>query len=534
MEISFATFLQGITTSPALLVTTLLTLGVIFVNGWTDAPNAIATCVTTRCMSTRAAIWMSALFNFLGVFIMTQINSSVASTISNMVDFGGNTREALIALCAALFSIVVYSVGASYFGIPTSESHSLIAGLTGAAIAIQNGVGGINMDEWAKVLYGLVMSLLLGFAIGFVICKLVGLVCGRMDRRKTNTFFKGAQIFGAAAMSFMHGAQDGQKFIGHQRRRRKDHQVGRHGHGQARKVPGLLGRPRGSLLPPAFQPLRHPGLDHPHQDQRHHGCRRRPPAVGHQPRGRQGDDAHLDLHLPGLRPHQLPDGQTLHRDLLNHHFNGLREKSMSKKQDSYYFQNFIDCADYACQAARMLKDTVGQFDVSSLSRRLDEIHEIEHAADQKKHELLNVLVKAFITPIEREDILQVSNNLDDMTDKIEDVVIKLYYNRVTAVRPDVPRFVDMLIRCCEEVRALMNDFADFKRSKTLHDHIIRINTLEEEADKLFIDAMYTLHDSCKDPLEVITWREIYLYLEKCVDTCEHVADVVESVVMKNS
>ena len=72
---------------------------------------------------------------------------------------------------------------------------------------------------------------------------------------------------------------------------------------------------------------------------------------------------------------------------------------MSKKQDSYYFQNFIDCADYACKAARMLKDTVGQFDVSSLSRRLDEIHEIEHAADQKKHELLNVLVKAFITPI---------------------------------------------------------------------------------------------------------------------------------------
>ena len=191
-----------------------LTLGVIFVNGWTDAPNAIATCITRRCMSTRSAIWMSAIFNFLGVFVMTQINSSVASTISNMVDFGGNTREALIALCAALFSIVVYSVGASYFGIPTSESHSLIAGLSGAAIAIQNGIGGINMDEWAKVLYGLVLSLILGFATGWVVCKVVSLVCYRMDRRKTNRFFRGAQIFGAAAMSFMHGAQDGQKFIG--------------------------------------------------------------------------------------------------------------------------------------------------------------------------------------------------------------------------------------------------------------------------------------------------------------------------------
>lgn len=108
-----------------MLVTVLLTLGVIFVNGWTDAPNAIATCIATRCINVRAAILTSAVFNFLGVLIMTHINSSVASTISNMVDFGGNTHEALIALCAALFSIVVYSVGAARFGIPTSESHSL-------------------------------------------------------------------------------------------------------------------------------------------------------------------------------------------------------------------------------------------------------------------------------------------------------------------------------------------------------------------------------------------------------------------------
>ena len=163
MELSFASFVQQDFSSPAMLVTVLLTLGVIFVNGWTDAPNAIATCIATRCINVRAAILTSAVFNFLGVLIMTHINSSVASTISNMVDFGGNTHEALIALCAALFSIVVYSVGAARFGIPTSESHSLIAGLTGAAIAIQNGIGGINMGEWVKVLYGLVLSLALRF-----------------------------------------------------------------------------------------------------------------------------------------------------------------------------------------------------------------------------------------------------------------------------------------------------------------------------------------------------------------------------------
>lgn len=214
MDVTLSHFLQQMASNPILLMTVALTLGVIFVNGWTDAPNAIATCISTRCMRVRPAILLSAGFNFLGVLVMTRINSSVASTISNMVDFGGNTNEALIALCAALFSIVVYSVTASWFGIPTSESHSLIAGLTGAAIAINNGLGGVNGAEWVKVLYGLVMSLLLGFGSGWLICKLLTWVCAGLDRRKANDFFRYAQIFGAAAMSFMHGAQDGQKFIG--------------------------------------------------------------------------------------------------------------------------------------------------------------------------------------------------------------------------------------------------------------------------------------------------------------------------------
>ena len=214
MDVSLSHFLGQMAASPVLLITVVLTLGVIFVNGWTDAPNAIATCISTRCMRVRPAILLSAGFNFLGVLVMTHINSSVASTISNMVDFGGNTHEALIALCAALFSIVVYSVGASYFGIPTSESHSLIAGLTGAAIALHNGLSGVNGAEWVKVLYGLVMSLLLGFGTGWLICKALTVVCAALDRRKANIFFRYAQIFGAAAMSFMHGAQDGQKFIG--------------------------------------------------------------------------------------------------------------------------------------------------------------------------------------------------------------------------------------------------------------------------------------------------------------------------------
>ena len=214
MPLSLPEFLCQMTASPALTLTVLLTLAVLLVNGWTDAPNAIAAAVVTGALPFRPAVGLAALCNLLGVLCVTAVNTSVAETIYSIASFGGGPRAALAALCAAMASIVLWAAAAWWFGIPTSESHSLIAGLTGAAIAIQNGIGGINMGEWVKVLYGLVLSLALGFLAGWGICRLVILVCAGMDRRKTNGFFQGAQIFAAAAMSFMHGAQDGQKFLG--------------------------------------------------------------------------------------------------------------------------------------------------------------------------------------------------------------------------------------------------------------------------------------------------------------------------------
>lgn len=214
MEISFGDFLSQVFTVPALSVIVLLTLGVILVNGWTDAPNAIATCVSTRSIGPRMAIAMAAVFNFFGVFVMTMLNATVAYTIYNMVDFGGDSHAALVALSAALFAIVIWATGAWWFGIPTSESHALIAGLSGAAIALQGGLSGINPEAWMKVVYGIVLSTTLGFGLGWSIVKVVEKVFKRMTRRFANDFFQVAQITGGAGMAFMHGAQDGQKFMG--------------------------------------------------------------------------------------------------------------------------------------------------------------------------------------------------------------------------------------------------------------------------------------------------------------------------------
>lgn len=207
---------------------------------------------------------------------------------------------------------------------------------------------------------------------------------------------------------------------------------------------------------------------------------------------------------------------------------------MSKKQDSFYYENFSECVACACQAAHYLEDTLKSFDPQRLHDVLDGLHQVEHAADEKKHELSNVLARAFITPIEREDILLLSQSIDEITDKIEDVMLRLWCNNIQSIRPDTIELGAVLINCCEELRLLLDEFADFRKSKKLREYIIHINTMEEQADKLFIDSMRRLHTTCTDPLEIISWREIYIYMEKCADACEHVADAVESVIMKNS
>lgn len=207
---------------------------------------------------------------------------------------------------------------------------------------------------------------------------------------------------------------------------------------------------------------------------------------------------------------------------------------MAKKQDSFYFDNFVACAEDSCRAAQMLKETLEEFDPGSLKEKLDLIHEIEHSGDAKKHEMLDHLVKEFLPPIEREDVVSLSQNIDNMTDKVEDVMLRVYMNNVQEIEPNALKMTDVVIECCNAVRDLLVEFKNFKKSRTLKQLIIRINDLEEESDRLFMESIRGLYTESEDPIRIIAWRDIYIYLERCADACEHVADVVESVVMSNS
>ncbi len=203
--------------SIALATIIVLILAVIFVNGWTDAPNAIATAVSTRSITPKGGVIMAAIFNLIGVLVMTLINAKVAETISKMCRFdlvgNGEGQEPTIVLAAAMFAIVLWAVIAWFFGIPTSESHALIAGLTGSAFAL-GGLRAISMSEWGKVLIGLAISSILGFTFGYVFNKILERTCRGLNRKKANSFFRFGEKIAAGIMAFLHGAQDGQKFIG--------------------------------------------------------------------------------------------------------------------------------------------------------------------------------------------------------------------------------------------------------------------------------------------------------------------------------
>lgn len=187
-----------------------LVLCSVFVNGWTDAPNAIATVISTRTMKPRHAVLMAAVFNLIGACTM---GTAVANTIGKIITLDG-TQNGLVIIAAAQFAIVAWGVAAWIFGIPTSESHALIAALTGAGVASAGNFSSVSWEQWKKVLFGMVASSAFGFISGLLLVLLIVFIFQHVRRQSANRFFTIGQIVSAASMAYTHGAQDGQKFAG--------------------------------------------------------------------------------------------------------------------------------------------------------------------------------------------------------------------------------------------------------------------------------------------------------------------------------
>lgn len=207
---------------------------------------------------------------------------------------------------------------------------------------------------------------------------------------------------------------------------------------------------------------------------------------------------------------------------------------MAKKENNYYYETFSKCISYACEAAELLQSCVDNYDASNLKVQADKMHRIEHTADGVKHEMMERLMKEFLPPIEREDIVELSHSIDDVVDSVEDILQAMYMYNITAFRPEVKEFASVISRSCKAMQEMGAELHNFHKSTLLKEKIVEINALEEEADRLYTEAIHRLYTEEKDAVYILSWTTMYKCLEKCCDSCEDVADMVEQIVMKNS
>ncbi len=207
---------------------------------------------------------------------------------------------------------------------------------------------------------------------------------------------------------------------------------------------------------------------------------------------------------------------------------------MSKKTDAFYFENFCAVAGICGEAADYLVKCLVNYQPEKIEDCMRTMHTYEHAADIKKHEMSHALAAAFITPLEREDLANISYNLDEVADNIEEVLQRFYMDEPKSVTKDSILFAKKVAACCREMENMFAELSNYKKPQKLKEAIIRISDIEEECDKLYLKAYKEIKQNSTDVLEVVGWRKIYDYLERCADACEHVADSVDMIVMKNS
>lgn len=199
-----------------------------------------------------------------------------------------------------------------------------------------------------------------------------------------------------------------------------------------------------------------------------------------------------------------------------------------------YFEMMETLMAFSTRAAKMLLDHLTDYQPEQAKAQREEIHKIEHEADEAKHMTLRKLSREFITPIERDDIFSLVQIIDDVTDAIDEVAINLYMYNIRTIPQEAISLAAMVERCSIALAEAIKELRDFKHSTTLDPLIVKINTIESDADKVYIEAMRSLMTSAHDPMMVMGIREIYDCLESCCDLCEHAADVIENTVMMNS
>ncbi len=200
-----------------------------------------------------------------------------------------------------------------------------------------------------------------------------------------------------------------------------------------------------------------------------------------------------------------------------------------------YFAYFAEVAQTAKQQAILLEKTVLNYDETKIQELIQEMHSLEHAADEKKKEMMETLIRDFLPPLDFEEITDLSESLDDVCDQIDDVMMHFYMYNISSIRDDVSKITGKIIEITTDLEALCHSIKGLKNPEQLLGLVRAINDQEEVGDRYYLEAVHNLYSDYSLTFhQICGWENLYHGLENCFDACESAANVVRNILIRHS
>lgn len=197
-----------------------------------------------------------------------------------------------------------------------------------------------------------------------------------------------------------------------------------------------------------------------------------------------------------------------------------------------FYDLLIELSEYTVRASDMLKRSLVEFQYENIKYLVVEIHEIENDADKVYHKIQREVERQYILPLNKEDILHLGHTIDSVIDTIEDILMATYMYDIKEITPAIYSFVDIIVDASNSIVLLVNSLKTAKKYSDIEDLIKHIRNLEDRADKVYIESTQNIFLKL-DPKNILKNNKLSLKLESCVDTCQHVADTVANIFLKN-